>query len=86
VLHDFAEAFFTFSICTHKCDFIYVLNKNMVFHVLMFRELTDVGTGSCAGSNRFMCRFEQVHVQVRTGSCAGLNRFVCGYEEVNVQD
>jgi hypothetical protein len=86
VLHDLAEAFFTFSICTHKCDLIYAFNKNMVFSVLMFTELTNVRTGSCAGLNGFMCRFEQVQVQVGIGSCAGLNRFMCRFEQVHVQD
>jgi len=64
VLHDFAEAYFTSSICTHKCHLIYALKKNIGFFVLMFTELTNIRTGSRAGLNRFMCRIEQVHVQV----------------------
>jgi len=65
-LHDFVEAFFAFSICTHtsRCDLIYALKKNTVFPVLMFTEFTNVRTGSSAGLNKFLCRFEQVHVRV----------------------
>jgi hypothetical protein len=68
VLHDFAEAFFTFSICTHKCDLIYALKKNNGLPCAdvhgTYKYSNRFKTDSSAGLNRFMCRFEQVHVQV----------------------
>ena len=48
-LHDFTEAFFTFSICTHKCDLIYALKKIRSY---LYRCLLKLQI------------FEQVHVQI----------------------